>query len=131
MGDSFFHCGGLIFLMNLQLLTICQKRAKNMHATCFELNCLIVCSSETFEEDFTGTRKVIGKRFLKPVDSLVKLSEHQFLLSIRKNFKNFSFFVAFRFFKNQKNSVFGPQLVPNTSELKLTGSTNYTSTVTM
>ena len=39
--------------------------------------------------------------------------------------KNF-YFVAFRFFENQENSVFGTQLVPTISELNSTGSTYYT-----
>ena len=59
------------------------------------------------------------------------MSEQQFLLSLLNNFKILFYFVAFCLFKIQENSVFGTQLVPTTSELNTTGSTYYTSTVTM
>ena len=37
----------------------------------------------------------------------------------------------FRFLKNRENSVFGTKIVPTTSELNLTGSTYYSSAITM
>ena len=78
--------------------------------------------------DFTG--KVIGERVLKPDDSLANLVQTTIFTVLTQNFKKFfSYFVAFHFFKKQEKSVFGTQLVPNTSELNRTGSTNYTSTV--
>ena len=73
--------------------------------------------------DFTVTRTVIGKRVLKPVDSLLNVVRTTIFTVLTKKFQNFFLFCSVSFFQKSGNSVFGTQLVPTTSELNLTGST--------
>ena len=81
--------------------------------------------------DFSVTRKVIAKRVLKIVDSLVEIVRAIIFTVLTQKFPKFlrfSYFIAFRLFKNHENSVFGTKIVLTTSELNSTGSTYYNST---
>ena len=71
-------------------------------------------------------------RVLEPVDSLVEVVRiATFSVLTQKLKKKNSDFILFRFLKNRENAVFGTKIVPTTSELNLTGSTYYSSAITM
>ena len=67
---------------------------------------------------------------LEPGDSLVEVVRTATFSVLTQKFqKKFSDFILFRFLKNRENAVFGTKIVPTTSELNLTGSAYYSSTI--
>ena len=83
---------------------------------------------------FSVTRNAFRKRVSEAVDSLVESTLknfYYFYCPHSKISKKLSDFIVFRFLKNRENSVFGTKIVPTTSELNLTGSTYYSSAITM
>ena len=66
---------------------------------------------------------MLANRFENLSTHQFMLSEQQFLLPSIKNFEQFSYFVAFCFFKNYEIWDFGTQLVQTMFHLNLTGST--------